>query len=65
MSAAAPESAERSAWELPELLGLTADLDRLHDFIGEWIDECDTEVPWTREEGEDDSTSVSGKEPHR
>src|SRR4029077_10955986 len=44
MSAAAPESAERSAWELPELLGLTADLDRLHDFIGEWIDACDTEV---------------------
>jgi geranylgeranyl pyrophosphate synthase len=44
MSAAAQESAERSAWELPELLGLTADLDRLHDFIGEWIDDCDAEV---------------------
>ena len=41
---AAQESAERSAWELPELLGLTDDLDRLHDFIGEWIDECDEEV---------------------
>ncbi len=23
---------------------MTADLDRLHDFIGEWIDKCDTEV---------------------
>jgi len=44
MSAAAQESAERSAWELPELLGLTADLDRLHDFIGEWIDDCDAEM---------------------
>ena len=44
MSAAAQESAERSAWELPELLGLTADLDRLHDFIGQWIDDCDAEV---------------------
>jgi hypothetical protein len=30
--------------ELPELLGLTGDLDRLHDFISEWIDGCDTEV---------------------
>ena len=37
-------AAERSAWELPELLGLTGDLDRLHDFIGDWIDSCDTEV---------------------
>ena len=37
-------AAERSAWELPELLGLTGDLDRLHDFIGEWIDSCDSEV---------------------
>jgi geranylgeranyl pyrophosphate synthase len=44
MTAAAQESAERSAWELPELLGLTGDLDRLHDFISEWIDGCDTEV---------------------
>jgi geranylgeranyl pyrophosphate synthase len=44
MSGAAQESAERSAWELPELLGLTADLDRLHDLIQEWIDECDSEV---------------------
>jgi geranylgeranyl pyrophosphate synthase len=37
-------AAERSAWELPELLGLTGDLDRLHDLIGEWIDTCDEEV---------------------
>jgi geranylgeranyl pyrophosphate synthase len=37
-------AAERSAWELPELLGLTADLDRLHDVIAGWIDECDPEV---------------------
>ncbi len=44
MSSAAQESAERSAWELPELLGLTADLDRLHELLGEWIDDCDTEV---------------------
>jgi geranylgeranyl pyrophosphate synthase len=44
VSAASQESAERSAWELPELLGLTADLERLHDFIDEWIDGCDEEV---------------------
>jgi geranylgeranyl pyrophosphate synthase len=37
-------AAERSAWELPELLGLTSDLDRLHALIGEWIEECDEEV---------------------
>ena len=37
-------AAERSAWELPELLGLTADLDRLHELIGEWIEGCDPEV---------------------
>jgi geranylgeranyl pyrophosphate synthase len=37
-------AADRSAWELPELLGLTADLDRLHDLIGEWIDACHPEV---------------------
>jgi geranylgeranyl diphosphate synthase type I len=44
MTASAPESAERSAWDLPELLGLTNDLERLHELIGEWIDECDAEV---------------------
>jgi geranylgeranyl pyrophosphate synthase len=44
VSAASQESAERSAWELPELLGLTADLERLHDFLDEWIDGCDEEV---------------------
>jgi geranylgeranyl pyrophosphate synthase len=44
VSVAEQESAERSAWELPDLLGLTGDLDRLHDFIGEWIEACDPEV---------------------
>jgi geranylgeranyl pyrophosphate synthase len=40
-----PEHApERSAWELPEVLGLTADLDRLHELIGEWTEGCDPEV---------------------
>ena len=37
-------AAERSAWELPELLGLTPDLDRLQALIGEWIETCDPEV---------------------
>ena len=37
-------AAERSAWELPELLGLTSDLDRLHEVIGDWIEDCDPEV---------------------
>ena len=37
-------AAERSAWELPELLGLTGDLDRLHEVIGDWIEDCDPEV---------------------
>jgi len=40
----APSAAERSAWELPELLGLTGDLDRLHAFLAEWVEECDPEV---------------------
>jgi geranylgeranyl pyrophosphate synthase len=40
----AQEFAERSAWELPELLGLTADLDRLRDVLETWTDECDAEV---------------------
>lgn len=45
MTVAEPELAsERSAWELPELLGLTADLDRLHELIGDWIEDCDDEV---------------------
>lgn len=39
-----PSAAERSAWELPELLGLTRDLDRLHEVIGDWIEGCDPEV---------------------
>lgn len=37
-------AAERSAWELPGLLGLTGDLDRLHAFLAEWVEECDPEV---------------------
>jgi geranylgeranyl pyrophosphate synthase len=41
---AAQASAERSAWELPELLGLTADFERLQDVIEGWIDQCDPEV---------------------
>ena len=41
---AAQASAERSAWELPELLGLTSDLERLQDVIDGWIDQCDPEV---------------------
>ena len=45
MSAAgAPSAAKRSAWELPELLGLTGDLDRLHAFLADWVEECDPEV---------------------
>ena len=40
----AERGAQRSAWELPELLGLTADLDRLHETISSWIEECDPEV---------------------
>jgi geranylgeranyl pyrophosphate synthase len=41
---AAEASVERSAWGLPELLGLTADLARLQDVIESWIDQCDAEV---------------------
>ena len=45
MTSAAPaHDPERSAWELPELLGVTADLDRLRDVIGDWIEDCDAEV---------------------
>lgn len=42
-TAPAPDP-ERSAWELPELLGVTADLDRLRTVIASWIDDCDAEV---------------------
>jgi geranylgeranyl pyrophosphate synthase len=44
MSAAQAAPAERSAWELPELLGVSGDLDRLHELLGEWVEECDPEV---------------------
>jgi geranylgeranyl pyrophosphate synthase len=37
-------AAERSAWELPKLLGLTADLECLHEVIADWTDRCDPEV---------------------
>ena len=36
--------AESSAWDLPELLGVTADLERLHDLLDGWIADCDAEV---------------------
>ena len=42
-TAPAPDP-ERSAWELPELLGVTADLERLRDVLADWIDDCDAEV---------------------
>jgi geranylgeranyl diphosphate synthase, type I len=43
MSAAA-RPAESSAWDLPELLGVAADLERLHDLLHGWIAGCDAEV---------------------
>ncbi len=45
MSATEPgQLAERSAWALPELLGLTGDLDRLHELISDWVATCDPEM---------------------
>jgi geranylgeranyl pyrophosphate synthase len=41
---AATESAERSAWELPELLGVTGDLERMREVLESWVDGCDPEV---------------------
>jgi geranylgeranyl pyrophosphate synthase len=41
---AAESAAQRSAWELPELLGLTADLDRLHELLQDWVETCNPEV---------------------
>ena len=35
---------ERSAWELPELLGVSTDLGRLQAIIAAWIEDCDPEV---------------------
>lgn len=40
----AAEPAKRSAWELPELLGLTADIGKLRDLIESWVQKCDPEV---------------------
>lgn len=34
----------RSAWNLPELLGLAGDLDRVRDLMDDWIERCDPEV---------------------
>jgi geranylgeranyl pyrophosphate synthase len=34
----------QSAWNLPELLGLTAHVEELRAFFAEWIEECDPEV---------------------
>jgi len=45
MSATSPaRDIERSAWELPELLGVTADLERMHAVIAAWVEDCDPEV---------------------
>lgn len=40
----AAAAAQRSAWALPELLGLTADLGRLHDLLQDWVETCNPEV---------------------
>jgi geranylgeranyl pyrophosphate synthase len=42
--AEAGAAAERSAWDLPELLGVAVDLDRLQELLGEWVETCDSEV---------------------
>jgi geranylgeranyl diphosphate synthase type I len=34
----------RSAWELPELLGVAADIDRLREELTSWVEDCDPEV---------------------
>ena len=45
MSATSPaRDVERSAWELPELLGVSSDLERLHAVIAAWVEDCDAEV---------------------
>src|SRR4029077_17160434 len=41
---AAAESAERSAWELPELLGVTGDLERMREVLESWVGGRDPEV---------------------
>jgi geranylgeranyl pyrophosphate synthase len=35
---------QESAWELPRLLGLVDDIQRLHELIVEWVDQCDLEI---------------------
>ena len=45
MNATAEPLTETSAvWELPQRLGLTADLKRLQTFLAAWVEETDTEV---------------------
>ena len=36
--------ASRSAWDLPALLGLTAEVDRLRTLMAEWLESCDPEI---------------------
>jgi geranylgeranyl diphosphate synthase type I len=36
--------ASRSAWDLPQLLGLTDDVDALRELLAAWIEDCDPEV---------------------
>lgn len=43
MSAEIP-APENSAWELPERLGLSSDIEHLKAIIGSWVEECDGEV---------------------
>ncbi len=38
------DGAAASAWALPELLGLTGDLERLNEMLRSWADACDDEV---------------------
>lgn len=40
----AAEPQARSAWDLPELLGLTGDLERMREVMVGWIERCDPEV---------------------
>src|SRR5438093_6943802 len=40
----AEPGAARSAWDLPELLGVTGDLERLQEVIDSWIERCVPEV---------------------
>jgi geranylgeranyl pyrophosphate synthase len=52
MSSIAEAPAEiKAVWELPQRMGLTADLDRLHRFLTAWVEQTDAEVrPMIREQ---------------